>query len=114
MKPKPSSDVKRKLLHYLRAERRRAALTQTDVAQLLGAASKGRVSRYERGKIPPITSALAYQAIFDVAVADLLNATYADIASRIRGRARGLLRNAPSPSTPRQARRRQTLERIAA
>ena len=106
--------MKRKLLHYLRAERRRAALTQTDVAQLLGAASKGRVSRYERGQIPPIKSALAYQAIFDVAVADLLNATYADIASRIRGRARDLLRNPPSTSTPRQARRRQTLERIAA
>lgn len=103
-----------KLVQYLRAERRRAALSQTDVAALLGGAWKGRVAWYERGAVPPTEVVLAYEAMIERPVAELLAGTYEEVRNRVRTRARDLLRHVGTPATARQARRYQTLERIAA
>lgn len=108
-----STSMARKLRHYLRNERRRAALTQADIAILLGGPWKGRVSWYERGAIPPIEVALAYEAIFGKPVAELLGSTFDEAAFHVRTRARDLLRLEVAPTTPRRLRRRKTLERIA-
>jgi transcriptional regulator with XRE-family HTH domain len=109
-----STLMSRKLVHYVRAERRRAALTQADVATLLGGLWKGRISWYERGAVPPIDVALAYEAILDRPIAELLAGRYREVSFRMRTRAQKLLANVTAPNTVRQQRRRQTLQRLAA
>jgi transcriptional regulator with XRE-family HTH domain len=104
----------RKLVHYLRNERRRDALTQADIAALLGGPWKGRVSWYERGAMPPTEVALEYEAILGKPVAELLGGAYERAMFRVRERARDLLRRNDAANTPRRLRRRKTLERIAA
>ena len=106
--------MSRKLVHYLRSERRRAALTQADVAALLGGPWKGRVSWYERGAIPPTAVALAYEAILGKPISELLGGTFDEVSFRVRSRARELLEKDAAPSTSRLLRRRRALERIAA
>jgi transcriptional regulator with XRE-family HTH domain len=104
----------RKLAHYLRAERRSAALTQPDIAALLGTRWKQRVAWYERGKLPPIEVALALEVIFGKPVSELLGGTYDRIAADIRERARELLARPQERETSRRARRQRSLTRIAA
>jgi transcriptional regulator with XRE-family HTH domain len=104
----------RKLVHYLRNERRRNALTQADVAALLGGPWKGRVSWYERGALPPIEAALAYEAIFRKPISEFLGGAYERAAFNVRHRAQDLLAKDGGPNTPTRVRRRRTLERIAA
>lgn len=106
-----SMAMSRKLLHYLRSERRRGALTQADVAVLLGGPWKGRVSWYERGAIPPTSVALAYEAILGKPVAELLGGAFDNVSFRVRARARDLLQKDVVPTTARRLRRRRTLER---
>jgi transcriptional regulator with XRE-family HTH domain len=104
-----------KVVHYLRNERIAAALTQADIAALLGVPWKSRVVRYERkGVVPPVQAALAYQAIYGKPVANLLRGTYNGIESEVRKRAREMLARGDTPRTPRQLRRQRSLERIAA
>lgn len=104
----------RKLVHYVRNERRRKALTQADVAALLGGRWKGRVAWYERGAIPPTEVALEYEAILGKPVSELLAGAFQDAVFKVRRRARELLREESTPNTPRRWRRHDTLERIAA
>jgi len=104
----------RKRVHYLRNERRRAALTQADIAALLGGPWKGRVSWYERGATPPTDVALEYEAILGKPVSELLGGAYEQAAFVVRQRARELLNQDGLANTARRLRRRKTLERIAA
>lgn len=61
-----------KLQNYLRSYRTRAGLLQRDVAFILGCESGEKVSRYEkRRRLPPLETALAYEAVFGVPVAEL-------------------------------------------
>lgn len=105
--------MSRKHPNYLRAERRRVALTQADIAILIGGRSKPTICRYERGMLPPIEVALAYEAILELPVADLLAGSYAQIGFNVRSRARALLKTSRLAKTARQSRRRRTLERLA-
>ena len=76
---------------YLRALRRRSAFSQEDVAFLLGAFTGTRVSRHETGACaPPLEVALAYEVIFDVAIADVYEDDRVRIATSIRKRAQTL------------------------
>lgn len=104
----------RKLVHYLRNERRRKALTQADVAALLGGRWKGRVAWYERGALPPTEVALEYEAILGKPISELLGGAFDRAASKVRRRAEELLRQETAPNTPRRWRRHHALERIAA
>jgi transcriptional regulator with XRE-family HTH domain len=104
----------RKLVHYLRNERRRKALTQADVAALLGGRWKGRVAWYERGALPPTEVALEYEAIVGKPVSDLLGGAFHRARLKVRRRAQELLRKDKDPNTPRQWRRHRALEHIAA
>jgi transcriptional regulator with XRE-family HTH domain len=61
-----------KLQNYLLAFRKRAGLTQREVAFLLGCENGAQVSRYEkRRRLPPLQTALACEAVFGVPVAEL-------------------------------------------
>lgn len=104
----------RKFVHYLRNERRRSALTQADVAALLGGPWKGRVSWYERGATPPTPVALEYEAILGKPVSELLGGAFAKAVSNVRHRAREILNHESTPNTPRRLRRYATLQRLAA
>ena len=101
-----------KLIHYLRSERRRDGFTQADIAALLGVPWKSRIAWYERGNLPPVETALAYQAIFGKAVSDLLGGAYDKISLAVRRRAQGMLANGRDANTPREQRRKRSLLRI--
>jgi transcriptional regulator with XRE-family HTH domain len=61
-----------RLENYLRAYRRKSALSQRDVAFLLGCQNGAQVSRYEkRRRLPPLRTALACEAAFGVPVSEL-------------------------------------------
>jgi transcriptional regulator with XRE-family HTH domain len=110
----PFRSMSRKLVHYLRNERRRRALTQADVAALLGGRWKGRVAWYERGALPPTEVALEYEAILGKPVSELFGGSFAKAALNVRRRAQELLRRDTAPNTPRRWRRHHALEGIGA
>lgn len=105
----------RKLFHYLRNERRASALTQTDVAALLDAGWRSRVSRYERNRaLPPLRTALAYEYIFGKPGSQLFEPIYEEVAHEVKARARHLLARLAPAKTALSRRRKESLERIAA
>ena len=62
-----------KLENYLRKYRRRAGLTQDELAFLLGCKSGAKVSRYERfARTPNLQTALAYEVVFGAPARELL------------------------------------------
>lgn len=102
-----------KLIHYLRNERRETGLTQADIAALLGAPWKSKVSRYERQEaLPPLETALGYEAVMRKPVSQLFAGMYAGVAQRVRERARDLLARTGAANTALRARRKRSLERI--
>lgn len=104
----------RKLPHYLRSERRRSGLTQEDLAAVFDA-NEFTLRRYERSKrLPPLETALAYQAAFGIPVAELFAGTYREIRRRIRRRARRRMEALVSGRSPSHlARRKESLNSIA-
>jgi transcriptional regulator with XRE-family HTH domain len=61
-----------RLDNYLRSARRRTALSQDEVAFLLGTQSGSKVSRYERGvREPGIDAAFAFEIIYLEALREL-------------------------------------------
>jgi transcriptional regulator with XRE-family HTH domain len=74
--------------HYLRSCRRRASLSQRDIAFLLGVKAISKISRYERNvMLPPVRTALAYEVIFGRPVTQLFRGAYDRIRSDVRRRA---------------------------
>src|SRR5690348_3911608 len=76
------------LNNYLRAHRKRAGLTQREVAFLLGLKARGPVSELEkRHRVPLLRTALALEAIFGVALGELFPAmrqvVSTDVGNRI-------------------------------
>lgn len=79
--------------NHLRRYRKRGALTQAELAFLLGAACGTKVSRHERATRPPsLETALAYQAIYGVPVHELFPDEYRKAASAVQTRADALSR----------------------
>ncbi len=80
------------LSNHVRKHRKRSALSQKDVAYLLGGASGSKVSRYERfARQPGFMTALAYEAIFQVSVSELFPGLYQTIETGVRARAKKLM-----------------------
>ena len=76
------------LENYLKTYRRKSGLTQREVAFLLGSMNGAQLSRYEkRHTLPPLRTALAYQAIFKIPVAELFagvrNSVDRDVVTRV-------------------------------
>jgi transcriptional regulator with XRE-family HTH domain len=102
-----------KLIHYLRNERRETGLTQADMAALLGAPWKSKVSRYERRvALPPLETALGYEAVTRKPVSQLFGGMYDTVTRRVKERARDLLARSGEANTALQSRRKRSLERI--
>ena len=80
-----------KLANYLRAYRKRSGLSQSEVAYLLGCKNAAQVSRYERRRhMPPLRTALAFQAALDTPLSELYAGTYESVAKQVTARAQTL------------------------
>jgi len=82
-----------RLPNYLRAHRKRAGLSQKDVAFLLGCRVGAKVSRYERfAREPTLRAAIACEIIFHAPVRELFAGIYEDVARLTERRARQFAR----------------------
>lgn len=71
---------------YIRAHRRRSGLTQRELAGVLGY-TEAQVSRHERARaLPPLVTALVYEALFRVPVAELFPHAYQKVKGDIETR----------------------------
>ena len=105
----------RHVVHYLRKERRKRALSQADICALLDAPWKSKVSRYERQqKLPPLETALAFEVILKKPISEIFGGAYAKTLRDVRRRARQLLIADDHVPPTRRFRRRRSLEQIAA
>jgi len=78
-----------KLENYLRSYRKRAGLSQGELAYLLGARDGTKISRYERfTRKPSLETALAYEAILGTPARDLFAGVYARAEQSAARRAR--------------------------
>lgn len=104
--------MKRKTpLNYVRTQRRRWALTQEEVADLLGFESRTCISRIEQGKrIPSLESALALEVLFGEPPKQLFPQVYAESEEALMQRASLLQEGLLHTTKPRQMRKRECLE----
>src|SRR2546428_14057974 len=102
------------LPNYLRANRKRLALSQDDVAFLLGTQSGAKVCRYERFvREPSLETALAYEAIFKRPVRDLFGGLYQKVEREITERAKTLAGRMDDKPNRQTARKREALAELA-
>jgi len=104
------------LPNYLKANRKRLALSQDELAFLLGAQSGTKVCRYERFvREPSLETALAYEAIFKTSVSELFGGLYQKVEREVAERAKMLAaRNDPGKPSAQISRKRQSLAELAA
>jgi transcriptional regulator with XRE-family HTH domain len=103
------------LPNYLRANRKRLALSQGEVAFLLGTDSGAQVCRYERfTREPSLATALACEAIFKRSVSELFPGLYQKVEGEVAARAKALAgkTNGRKP-TQQVARKREALAALA-
>jgi len=82
----------RKLPNYLRASRKKAGLSQDDLAFLLGCETGTKVSRYELFRRQPgLPTVFALEAIFGKPARELFAGMYEDAEQQTAERARRLL-----------------------
>ncbi|MBI4469801.1 MAG: helix-turn-helix transcriptional regulator [Acidobacteria bacterium] len=91
----------RKLPNYLRTYRKRAGLSQDEIAFLLGARSGAKVSRYERfRREPSLRTALAYESVFRIPVRELFAGIYEEAELKTLKRRKVLIARLSKKSTP--------------
>lgn len=82
-----------RLPNYIRTYRKRACLTQEEVAFILGSKSSARISRHERFKqTPDLQTLLAYEMLFQTPVSNLFSSTHQEVEQKLRHRIRLLIR----------------------
>ena len=85
------------LHNYLRTYRKRAGLSQVELALLLGCQSGAKVSRYEHtARRPSLETAFAYEVVLHTSLRDLFAGMYRDVEKQTRKRAWQLLRKLES------------------
>lgn len=104
------------LPNYLRANRKRLALSQDEVAFLLGTKSGAKVSRYEHFvRVPSLETALAYEVIFKRSASELFGGLYQKVEREVSARAKKLAERTKSGKPNRQSvHKRQMLTSITA
>lgn len=104
------------LPNYLRANRKRLALSQDEVAFLLGTQSGAKVSRYENFvRVPSLETALACEVIFRRSASELFGGLYQKVEREVAERAKILADRIEREKPNRQtAHKRQILSSIAA
>ena len=107
--------MSRKLQNYLRTYRKRFGLSQKELAFLLGVKSGDKVSRYERfEQLPNLQTALAFQALFGVLVAELFAGVYEQAEKETSKQARILMHKMQGDAADRRALRKADFLRAIA
>src|SRR5215831_1671687 len=76
-----------RIASHVRTHRKKSGFTQRELARLVGYTNQGPVSRHERGiTVPPFQVALAYAAVFRVAVTELFPAVHEKVGKDIETR----------------------------
>ncbi|SRR5260221_7847093 len=102
------------LPNYLRANRKRLALSQDEVAFLLGTRSGGKVCRYERFvRQPSLETALAYEAIFRRSMSELFPGLYQKVERDVAERATTLAERKDRKANRQSVRKREALAELA-
>lgn len=82
-----------KLSNYLRTYRKRAGLTQDEMAYLLGCRSGAKVSRYEHfTRQPSLKTVFAYQVVFHASSRELFPGEVQKVEERVKMQARLMIR----------------------
>jgi transcriptional regulator with XRE-family HTH domain len=102
------------LPNYLLSHRKRLALSQDEVAFLLGTIDGTRVSRYERSaRIPGLETVLALEVILQRPAQELFAGLYRKTRKKVEARAKELLnQTGVSPPSQKISRKHQLLRRI--
>lgn len=99
-----------RLPNYIRAHRKRACLTQKDVAFLLGSKSSAHVSRHERFKqVPDLQTLLAYELLFRTPLRSLFSSTHQEVQKKLRNRICLLIRKLVRVGEKRSSKKIQVL-----
>lgn len=73
-----------RLVNYVRARRKKAGLSQRDLAFILGYGKAAAISRHELFRsIPPLIMALAYEVIFQTPIAELFPGLHETVEAAI-------------------------------
>ena len=93
------------LLNYLRSYRQKVALTQDEVAFLLGGSHGSTITRHEEYlRVPSLTTALRYAAVFSEDPRVLFAGRYAEENRKVKAQASKLLdRITDETPSPRQS-----------
>ena len=103
------------LPNYLLTYRKRSALSQGEVAYLLGAQNAANVCRHERFfRAPDLQAALAYEVIFGRSISELFPGLFEQAQREVKARAKQLEQKKFNGSSRLAARRRQVLAGITA
>lgn len=104
------------LPNYLRSRRKRLALSQDEMALLLGVGSGAKICRDERFvRRPTLETALAYEAVFRRPVRELFKGLYQSIERDVAARAKTFAtRMECQPSSRQTDRKRQAIADIIA
>ena|ERR1700730_8982665 len=75
-----------RLVNYVRAQRKSAGLSQSELALILGYRNDSVVSRHEQFRsVPPLLMALGYAVIFQTSVSDLFPGLQETVEDAIEG-----------------------------
>ncbi len=101
-----------KLPNYLKTFRKRAGLTQDELAFLLGCKSGAKVSRYEQFKRQPsLQTAFAYEAVFGTPASELFAGLFQQAQQETKKRAQALIKKlSQGKPTPLVARKLEMLK----
>jgi transcriptional regulator with XRE-family HTH domain len=101
------------LKNYLRSNRKRLALSQGEVAFLLGGQSGAKISRYENfTRVPGLETALALEAIYKRAASELFGGLYQKAERKVAERAK-ILVDRKNPGSGVSASKRKLLVELA-
>jgi transcriptional regulator with XRE-family HTH domain len=103
------------LPNHLRANRKSSALSQDEVAFLLGNQNGAQVCRYEQfERVPSLETALAFEAMFKKSVSELFPGLYQKIEQEVAVRAKTLVeKTGRRKGNQRIARKRNVLSDLA-
>jgi transcriptional regulator with XRE-family HTH domain len=90
---RPTPMTAPQLPNYIRTFRKRAGLTQEEVAFILGSKSSAGISRHERFKqTPELQTLIAYELLFRAPVRNLFSGTHHQVEKKLLRRIRLLVR----------------------
>ena len=106
--------MKYSTFNYVRTCRQRHALTEDDLAFLMGQRCGTVVSKLENGaRVPPLAGALALQVIFGLPPKSIFPEFYEHVEDQVMARARDLYEQLEDQTDPRSVAKRELLEAMA-